>query len=157
KAGTNRWFGDLETMFGIPGESHSAEVGEFYRRVHPDDLERVSQTIENAKQNREPYFAEFRVQKEDGAIRWVIARGKFYYDGNGEPERMLGLALDITDRRLAQEKLQESEARFRLVANTAPVMIWMSGTDKLRTYVNQPWLDLTGRNFAAEMENGWVE
>jgi PAS domain S-box-containing protein len=52
---------------------------------------------------------------------------------------------------------QESEQRFRHVANTAPVMIWMSGTDKLCTYVNQPWLDFTNRRFAQELGNGWVE
>jgi len=52
---------------------------------------------------------------------------------------------------------QESEQRFRHVANTAPVMIWMSGTDKLCTYVNQPWVDFTGRRLTAELGNGWLE
>ena len=52
---------------------------------------------------------------------------------------------------------QESEQRFRHVANTAPVMIWTSGTDKLCTYVNQHWLDFTGRRFTAELGNGWLE
>jgi PAS domain S-box-containing protein len=52
---------------------------------------------------------------------------------------------------------QESEHRFRHVANTAPVMIWMSDPDKLRTYVNQPWLDLTGRRLTEELGNGWLK
>lgn len=52
---------------------------------------------------------------------------------------------------------QESEQRFRLVANSAPVMIWMSGTDKLCNYVNQPWLDLTGRDLVEELGNGWLD
>lgn len=51
--------------------------------------------------------------------------------------------------------LRESEARFRLVANTAPVMIWMSGPDKLCTYFNQPWLAFTGRHLESELGNGW--
>jgi PAS domain S-box-containing protein len=59
--------------------------------------------------------------------------------------------------RAAVENLRESEERFRLVANTAPVMIWMSGIDKLRTYFNQPWLDFTGRALAEELGNGWAE
>ena len=50
---------------------------------------------------------------------------------------MLGMAVDITERKQAEQVLREGEERFRLVANTAPVMIWMSGTDKLCTYVNQ--------------------
>jgi PAS domain S-box-containing protein len=53
--------------------------------------------------------------------------------------------------------VRESEERFRLVANTAPVMIWMAGTDRLCTYVNQPWLEFTGRTLEAELGNGWVE
>jgi PAS domain S-box-containing protein len=51
----------------------------------------------------------------------------------------------------------ESEEQFRLVANTAPVMIWMSGTDKLCTYVNRPWLDFTGRALQQELGGGWAD
>jgi PAS domain S-box-containing protein len=57
----------------------------------------------------------------------------------------------------AAQVVRESEERFRLVANTAPVMIWMAGTDRLCTYVNQPWLEFTGRPLEAELGNGWVE
>ncbi len=54
-------------------------------------------------------------------------------------------------------RLRESEERFRLVANTAPVMIWMSGTDKLCNYFNQTWLDFTGRPLEAELGHGWTD
>jgi len=57
----------------------------------------------------------------------------------------------------AEHTVRESEGRFRLVANTAPVMIWMAGTDRLCTYVNQPWREFTGRPLEAELGNGWVE
>ena len=57
----------------------------------------------------------------------------------------------------SENVVRESEERFRLVANTAPVMIWMAGTDRLCTYVNQPWLEFTGRPLEAELGNGWVE
>jgi PAS domain S-box-containing protein len=53
--------------------------------------------------------------------------------------------------------IRESEERFRLVANTAPVMIWMSGPEKLCVYFNQPWLEFTGRSLDAELGNGWAE
>ena len=54
-------------------------------------------------------------------------------------------AADLIERSLAEEALRESEERFRLIANTAPVMIWMSGLEKEFTYLNQTWLDFTGR------------
>jgi PAS domain S-box-containing protein len=61
------------------------------------------------------------------------------------------------EQAIAFAKAKESEERFRLVANTAPVMIWMSGTDTQCTYVNQPWLDFTGRTIEQEMGSGWAE
>jgi PAS domain S-box-containing protein len=57
----------------------------------------------------------------------------------------------------AAHVVRESEGRFRLVANTAPVMIWMAGTDRLCTYLNQPWLEFTGRPLKAGLGNGWAE
>src|SRR5262249_32188083 len=77
-------------------------------------------------------------------------------DLNGEP-CALSLIADITEAKRAEEARRESEERFRLVANTAPVMIWMSGPDKLSTYFNQQWLEFTGRPLEAELGNGWTE
>lgn len=70
---------------------------------------------------------------------------------------LLCLAAAVRERRVAVEELRESERRFRLVANTAPVMIWMSGPDRLCNYFNQPWLEFTGRTLGAELGNGWLE
>ena len=60
-------------------------------------------------------------------------------------------AADLIERTLAEEALRESEERFRLIANTAPVMIWMSGAEKQITYLNQTWLDYTGRPLDAAL------
>ncbi len=67
------------------------------------------------------------------------------------------LAVSNDRLRLAAEAISESERRFRLVANTAPVMIWMAGPDKLCNYFNKTWLEFTGRPFEAELGNGWSE
>ncbi|BAZ52967.1 putative chemotaxis response regulator [Nostoc sp. NIES-4103] len=60
-------------------------------------------------------------------------------------------------RQLAQAALGESEACFRHMTDTAPVLVWMSGTAKLCYYFNKPWLDFTGRTLEQEMGNGWTE
>jgi PAS domain S-box-containing protein len=77
---------------------------------------------------------------------------------------ILGLLWQRAERKKIQTKLilsnnglRESEERFRLVANTAPVLIWMSGPDKLCTYFNQPWLEFTGRSIETQLGNGWAE
>ena len=66
-------------------------------------------------------------------------------------------AADLIERTRAEEALRESEERFRLIANTAPVIIWMSDVDKGCTYVNQTWLDLTGQSSDAVLGNGWTD
>src|SRR3954447_19128982 len=64
---------------------------------------------------------------------------------------------DVTERLRSEEAVAESEKRFRLIANTAPVLIWMSGPDKLCNYFNNPWLEFTGRSLKEELGNGWTK
>jgi PAS domain S-box-containing protein len=66
------------------------------------------------------------------------------------------ISRDITDRKRADLDLLESEQRFRLVADSAPVLIWMSGEDKLGTFFNKRWLDFTGRTLGQEIGEGWL-
>ncbi len=91
------------------------------------------------------------VRCKDGSYRHVEFHLSSFGDSN------LVSFVDLTERRQAEIKLRESEERFRLVANTAPVMIWTAGTDRLCNYFNQPWLDFSGRPVEAELGNGWAE
>ncbi len=70
---------------------------------------------------------------------------------------LMFLAALISERRAKTNVLRESEARFRTMADTAPVLIWMSGPDKLYHFFNQGWLDFTGRPVEKELGNGWAE
>jgi two-component system sensor kinase FixL len=70
---------------------------------------------------------------------------------------ILFLATVIEERAIGETELRESEERFRIVADAAPVLIWMSGADKLCTFVNEAWLKFTGHRLEQEMGNGWAK
>src|SRR6266480_4360676 len=70
---------------------------------------------------------------------------------------LLFLSAVIEERVAGQSELRESESRFRIVADAAPVLIWMAGVDKLCTFFNKTWLEFTGHSLEQEMGNGWAE
>ena len=125
--------------------------------IHPDDRGAWRHSVRQALADGEDLRAEFRVVRPDGSVRWFISQGRLQGGGAGRPSRVLGVTIDITERKHAEDVLRESEARFRNMADTAPVLVWMSGVDKLCTYFNRQWLDFTGRTLAQEVGNGWTE
>ena len=113
-------------------------------------LARVAGKIENSGS---AVFESFHRRKDGSTFPVEVSIKQVRLDRVYE----VSVVRDITERKRAEAELRESEARFRLVADSAPVMIWMSGTDKLCTYFNKPWLDFTGRSIDRELGNGWAD
>lgn len=143
-------------LFGF-APSEKLDIGRFRKAIHPDDRESLRQAVQNSFGTGAEYEAEHRVVLPNGQIRWLAEHGRVEFSDEGKPARMRGVSRDVTRRKLGEEALRESEAHFRTMANSAPVMIWMSSTDKLCTFFNQPWLEFTGRTMEQEMGNGWAE
>ncbi len=150
--------GECSDIFSWIDDSAHDTGKQFAARVHPDDRERYIATTETGLTATSPtYQTSYRVLRPDGSVTWLEESGRAFFDAQGKMLRAIGMGVDVSDRKQAELVLREGEERFRVVANKAPVMIWMAGTDKLCTYVNQPWLEFTGRPLEAELGNGWVE
>ena len=132
-----------KTPFDLMPPDESLRVASIFSAVAAD--RKVFRALENINIHKDGHL----VVLETNGVPVVDMEGRFCgYRGTDH---------DITERKRAEQTLRESEQRFRLVANTAPVMIWMSGLDRLCNYFNQQWLDFTGRPLEAELGNGWVE
>lgn len=94
------------------------------------------------------------VKDQKGETRIWEYNNTLRTEGVAEPI-VRGMATDISERKLAEDNLRESEARFRNLADTAPVWIWIAGTDKQCNYVNKTVLDFTGNTFEKEIKHGW--
>jgi PAS domain S-box-containing protein len=145
KTGNNRWFGDLQTMFGIQSHTYHGRVEDFYRRIHPEDKAFVGKAVADARQSRKSYSAEFRVVRLDGTVRWITAKGQFRFAANGDPEGMLGMGVDITESKLAEEALKKSEEKFSKAFRESPMALAVtSAKDHRYLDINDTYEQMTG-------------
>jgi PAS domain S-box-containing protein len=124
RTGRVAWSDEHYTMQGYrPGEvvpSYQAWAA----RVHPDDRPAAEAAVAAARDGRRPYACEFRSRHPDGTVRWLSARGSFFYDAAGRPVRMIGVMRDVTDERRQAAALRASEERLRLALTAARMGTW---------------------------------
>jgi PAS domain S-box-containing protein len=93
----------------------------------------------------------------NGPMRPIADSGAPIRNSDGHIIGAVLVFRDVTEDRQAEIELKASEERFRRMADSAPVLIWISGADKGRTYFNKQWLEFTGRTFEQEMGTGWLD
>ena len=105
----------------------------FLKNIHPDDRAVVDAVTRAHLEKGQRYAFEFRLRHKDGSYRWVFSRGEAQRDPAGRPVRMIGAITDITERKLAEKKLQEAGERFQLVTRATNDAIWD------RDLINPAW------------------
>jgi len=149
------WNAAAQRMYGYT----AAEVQgrSVYIIIAPEVREEETALLRQALDgNRVEHYETIRMTKEGKRIDVSLTLSPLR-DWTGKIVGASKIARDITLGKLAEAALRESEERFRLIANAAPVMIWMSGPDERCTYVNRPCLEFTGRTLQAELGSGRAE
>lgn len=148
------WNAAAHRLFGY---SEAEAVGQSITMLIPNEF-RDEETVLMQRlraDERVEHYETVRIAKNGRGVAVSLTISQVR-DSTGKVVGFSKIARDITDRKRAEQLLRESEARFRLVANSAPVLIWMSGTDKLCNFFNQGWLHFTGRSIEDELGEGWA-
>ena len=110
--GENRWSPDLEIMYGLEPGSYDGTYETWKKLVFPADWPAVEAAIKRANETGD-IAAEYRVVHPDGAVRWLQAKGRMFFDDEPKPTRVVGFMLDVTDRHQAEEELRRLERQLR--------------------------------------------
>ena len=127
--------------------------------THPEDIPAAETELNWLRNGRvtQP-STERRYAHKNGQIRWGEVKNSLIHDSQtGHPKYIVCQIVDLSERKQAEQALRETEERFRTIANSAPVLIWMTDQSGRRTYVNRPWLEFTGRDLEADLGHGWLE
>ena len=153
----NRRSPEYLLVHGLPPEAANETYEDWVDRIHPGDRERtVKHLFGVLKGESEDYSAEYRIiRPNDGEIRWIRVVAKIERDRSGRALSLVGADLDVTNQMLAQETLRESEERFRLIADSAPVPIWVTKLDRTRSFANRAYVDFLGLPYEQAIVFDW--
>jgi PAS domain S-box-containing protein len=153
----NRRSPEYLLLHGLPPEAMEESHEDWVNRIHPEDREAtVSQFIAALAGRSEDYAADYRIiRPSDGETRWIRVVAKIERDGDGRALRLVGAHIDVTDQMLAREILRESEQRFRLIADSAPVPIWVTKLDRTRSFANRAYVDFVGLPYDEAIVFDW--
>jgi PAS domain S-box-containing protein len=129
----------------------------FYHLSSPESSGKMKEAFERWKTEGDLRSLEVDIHTKRGERRTVLLNIGSIKRSDGRVILAMSVLVDITERKRNEQAIKESEERFRLAINTAPMMVWVAGTDKLCSYFNKAWLDFTGRPIEAQLGNGWVE
>jgi PAS domain S-box-containing protein len=128
--------GAVDLVFGLPPGSSVPSYEDFFNFVHPEDRKSVFQALTGSVEEGTEYKLEYRVVWRDGTLHWVAAEGRAYRDATGKPTRVVGVAIDITERKQAEEALRDSETRLQAVLDNATAVIYVKDLQSRYILIN---------------------
>jgi PAS domain S-box-containing protein len=147
---------EYRAIHGLSPDVHDTHE-DWVARLHPEDRARtVQQFLDAVKGTAEQFSYQYRIiRPSDGQIRWIATVARIERGPDRQPLRLVGAHIDITDLAVAKEALRESEERFRLIANSAPVPMWVTKVDRTRAFANQAYLEFLGVPYEQALAFDW--
>ncbi|MGA9639259.1 PAS domain S-box protein [Flavobacterium sp.] len=146
----------LAVIFGHD-ESALISHSQMRSQIHPEDIHIIVEKAFNEAMITGVYSYEARVVKLDKTICWIRTQGKVFFDKDNKPVKKLGTLRDITEEKKYQQVLQESESKFRLLADSMPQHIWTADPQGNINYYNQSVFDFSGLSLEKILNDGWLQ
>ncbi|MGB7708739.1 MAG: PAS domain-containing protein [Microcoleus sp.] len=152
------WDDRMYELYGITKNSDSRLAYEIWSQVlHPDDRNASETLIRQTVLGQAEFDPEFRVVHPDGSIHFIKAFGIVRRDAEGNPQKMIGVNFDISDRKQAEILLQQSQKRYQTLAEASPIGVFLTDAKGDCLYVNQTWLQTTGLTREEALGPDWAQ
>ncbi|HET7273182.1 MAG TPA: PAS domain S-box protein, partial [Rubrobacter sp.] len=151
--GEHKLDGAVEAMFGYSAAGVNADPDWWKERLHPEDRERVVSSLQEAVEgDQEAWTSEYRFRRADGAYSTIHDKGYVVRGEDGEPVRMLGSMMDLTEREEAKRKIQEAESRYRALVERMPAVTYVQeiGSPDAAMYISpqlEAWTGYSPEDF----------
>ena len=130
--------------WGIDLATFGGRLTDAVARIHPEDRDLVEVAIRQNLASGNPYDIEYRVLRPDGTVIWIHANGRTVREKNGRTVRAVGTSMNITASKRQAELLLDRERQFRTLADSMPVLVWISDAHVNVTYINERWRNFFG-------------
>ncbi len=134
------------------------QMGErFLDLIHPEDRPRLREVLRRFFKGEGDYRLEFRARDAQGQYHWFDTRGSGLRDASGQVTYMAGTTFEISDRKALEEAQRQTLKHLDTVANASASLAWTVDAQQHPDWLNQPWLDFTGRDLATECDTFWLD
>ncbi len=151
-----RWSGGVAAVFGMAPGSFNGTYAAYRALIVPDDLPVLDAALVAALERGEPYGVEHRIHWPDGAVHWLMGKGEVHRNEHGKPVRMVGVVMDITERKIAENALRVSEAKWRSITQSTPDQVMLLDTSGQILFINHAVPDLTVEQVIGTSVYDWV-